>query len=79
MEPCAAGLIWNKTTRGDLHEALEREEAALLTRQQRAAQGVAPHPAWNFAEFSVHYRSLEHHLCVAGVYVRCGHFAALHR
>lgn len=38
-----AGLIWNEATRGNLREALQREEAALQARRTRVAQvrGVA--------------------------------------
>lgn len=69
---CHAGLVWNAATRAELRDALDMEHAALAAARQRTATqtGDAPHPSWNYAEFSVSYPSLAKHLNIGGVYVR---------
>lgn len=67
---CHAGLVWNATTRSELRDALDKEEAMLKARRQRMAQGLGGYPVWNYAEFVVDYPSLSRHVCIGGVYVR---------
>lgn len=65
-----AALIWNERTRAELREALEAEEALLRLGRGRVSQGSGRYPSWNYSEFRVVYRSLAHHLCIAGVYLK---------
>ncbi|KAK9822709.1 hypothetical protein WJX81_005943 [Elliptochloris bilobata] len=67
---CHAGLIWNETTRAELHEALQAEAAVLAAGRARGAGGAGREAAWNHGEFAVAYPSLGAHLCLGGVYVR---------
>ena len=67
---CVSGLIWNERTRTELREALEAEEKDLTLGRTRVAEGFGGYPSWNFKEFEVHYKSLERHLCIGGIYVK---------
>eukprot|EP00210_Caulerpa_lentillifera_P007523 g7188.t1 len=67
---CTASLIWNERTRSELREALDAEEKDLTLGRARVAEGFGGYPSWNFKEFEVHYRSLERHLCIGGIYIK---------
>jgi hypothetical protein len=59
-------LIWNEQTRLELREALELELAILEKEQRRQ---VGRRVAWNYAQFYVHYDSLNGEPKVGPVYV----------
>lgn len=62
-----AALIWNERTRQELRAALEDEINVI--RIGRARLQNAPF-TWNYAEFKVHYASIQKELCIGNVYVR---------
>ncbi|GAX72903.1 hypothetical protein CEUSTIGMA_g358.t1 [Chlamydomonas eustigma] len=79
-----AGLIWNQTTRLELRDALEKEEAGFRSGKVSTSSATSPvpnsssspngkilvlHPCWNHSEFAVEYPSLDAHLNVGGIYV----------
>ena len=66
---CHAGLLWNEGSRGELRDALEREEMGLRAMRGRL-NDAGGSVSWNYHEFGVEYASLGRQLCIGGVYIK---------